>query len=199
MTQGEKFISEMFYGFHVRKNGPFYSPLCGSIPHWLCNPKNKISQPYEGGKKRKSSRRYPDHSTLTKKLPSHGENKGNCCNMRKNTLELQKMHEEERMCMNDGMGRRFWVFTFPGSQNMFSKIWWLLQFKFWTTILFPSQTLTKSTTFGLLGTKYKLGIWPLYGFSLRHLVEHYWLKVWISPPLSLGNHAPISLLLHWHI
>ena len=66
-----------------------------------------------------------------------------------------------------------------------------------TPILFPSPCINfPQPTFRWLGTKDKMGIWQLYGFSLRHLAFLHWLKgLNFSPPYSLWNHAPISITL----
>ena len=46
-TQGEKSVSETFYGLHVGKNGPFNPPIRGSTLPLTVQHQNEIPQPCE--------------------------------------------------------------------------------------------------------------------------------------------------------
>ena len=46
--------------------------------------------------------------------------------------------------------------------------------------------------------KTKWAVDSFMGFPFNIWIFPIGSKVWIPPPLSLGNHAPISLMLHWN-
>ena len=158
MNQDEKFILETFYGIHMGKNDPFNPPIRGStLQLTVQHPKNEIPQPCEGGNNRKTPRRDPSHWTLTKQLPNHGENTGNCSKCEEKHPDLQPSHEEERTWMHNGWVVNFWVLTCPLSQNTFFLKWVLCPIQNWPPYLAHSHAITNSTTFWMTGHKRQNG------------------------------------------
>ena len=94
-------------------------------------------------------------------------------------------------------GMHFWVLTFPKSQNRVCPKLMAYPIRIWTVILFPSlcnnyfnQFLaelndwvkeTRKVVECLMGSPIDIWLFPIGP------------KGQMSPPLSLGNHAPISL------
>ena len=133
-------------GFTWEKNAPSIPQFVDLFSHLLCNSKNEISQPYEGGNTRKSPRRDPATEHYQSNFPDMWKKK-NSCNVRKNSLELQKTHEEERMWMNDGMGRCFLGFYLPRkSKHVFHNMM-DSPIQSWTAIPFPSPSINQLNHF----------------------------------------------------
>ena len=132
-----------------------------------------------------------------------------------NTQQTKNMKERELSQLPttwgmEGMnawrnGQQFWAFTWLISQNTFFQKWVLCPIRNWPPYLAHPHVITNSTTSSrkkmIWGKIQEMGSWqfwwvlPLtFGFSpLNQRFESP-----PPPPLSLGNHAPISLMLHWH-
>ena len=114
-----------------------------------------------------------------------------------------KENGEENMktCMHVGMGRRFWVFTCPRSQNTSPKtdgfsnsnldchtlpIPCNNQLNQFLAVINDWVSKTRKVVDSLVSFPFYIWRFPIgpKGLNIPH------------PPISLGNHAPISLLLH---
>ena len=107
----------------------------------------------------------------------------------------------QKAWMHEGMGKRFWVFTCPRSQNAFPKIDSFSNSNLGCHTL-PIPCNNQLNQFLVVindwVNKTRKVVDSFDGFSLWHLDFPHWSKGLNIPPFILRKPCPFSLLLHWH-